>query len=133
VAVPLEQGLAVGEERSNREAIVLQDDGLLDRFEDPVEAGRHPPPAAHVLGGVVLEHPAVPVHPLDDGAGLCALLRLARAAGTGPVGDHQECRRLRPRDGGENLLRHVGAVEDQEGDGRFQFVWHRLARSRGLT
>jgi hypothetical protein len=75
VAESVQEFLAIPEKTLIREAVVLQDDGLLLLGKDPVQSAGHSSFAAKVGLGEILPHLTGPVHGFHDrpngGAPLC--------------------------------------------------------------
>jgi len=111
VAVPLQQGGAVGEEVGMGNAVVLQDDALLHLLKKPADGANRSNAAALVHIGIEALDLAGPIDlVLDHRAGGGHLLGFAGALGVGAVAGHIQTRGGHRADGINYLTQGVGAA-----------------------
>src|SRR5271157_3789527 len=105
VSEPLEQLLAVGEERRVGDAIVLQNDRLLDLLKHPIDPGRDATGTPEVDRGILALHLARPVDLLRNCASGCARFCLIGKTGPSAIGHDQQPWRAGRSDSSEDLGR----------------------------
>lgn len=111
VAVAIQQGGAVGEEVGMGNAVVLQDDSLLDLLEKPIDGAANAKTAALIHIGVEALNLAGPVDLLlDHLPSGCHLLGFAGALGVGAIASHEQARGGNRPDGVDHLAQGVGAT-----------------------
>ena len=118
VAVALQQGGAVGEEVGMGNAVVLQNDALLNLIEKPGDGAAHPQAAALVHVGIEALDLAGPIDlVLDHRAGGGHLLGFAGALGVGAVAGHIQAGGRHRTDGVNHLAQGVGAAPGDQEEG----------------
>ena len=118
IAVAREHLTAEREEAWIWQAIIFEENGLLNLFEGPGDAAADTPAAAHIGLRIVAPHLTGPVHRFDDSAGFGAKLVLTGTPGAGCVGDNQQLPGTGLAYGRKGAGGDVRAIENQEDDGR---------------
>ncbi len=102
------------------QAVVLQDDCLLNKREDPVQTANDPLLAAQITLSEICENFAWPIHVTHDVAHLAAGFRFALFILSRAVGYKQQFRGPGCSNCVEHSLRWAGPIEDHECYGHLQ-------------
>ncbi len=127
VAVAREKLGAIAEERRVRKDVVLDDDRLGHPVEHAGEPRLDALAASQVAFGIIGLERAVPIDPLDDGAGLGALVLILGNVPARAVGDDEKPLGPRLAHAREDAPRQLRPVEHHHDDGGLERFRHRVA------